>query len=77
MLTKKKETQPKTKLKVANNQWPARLSKHNRMTGILDDDGVFGTASFTRLQLWTMLGQDSGLREWNRQVQAAIPSRTH
>ena len=76
MLTKKKETRPKKKLKVANNQWQARLSKHNRMTGILDDDGLFGTASFTRLQLWKMLGEESGLREWNRRVQAAIPSRT-
>jgi hypothetical protein len=77
MPKKKKETQPKKKLKGTKNQWQARLSKHNWMTGILDDDSMFGTASFTRLQLWTMLGQDSGLREWNRQVQAAIPSRTH
>ena len=58
------------------NQWEARLSRHNRLTGILDDDGVFGTDPFTRLQLWKMLGEDSGLREWNRRVQAAAPEPT-
>ena len=77
MPKKKKETQPKKKLKGTKNQWQAHLSKHNRMTGIFDDDGVFGTASFTRLQLWKMLGEEGGLREWNRRVQAAIPSPTH
>jgi hypothetical protein len=76
MPKKKKETRPKKKLKGTKNRWEGRLSKHNRVTGILDDDGMFGTASFIRLQLWKMLGEESGLREWNRRVQAAIPSRT-
>jgi hypothetical protein len=39
-------------------------------------DSRFGTALFTRLQLWTMLGEDSELGKWNRQLEAAIPSRT-
>jgi len=65
----------KKKLKGTKNQWEARLSKHNGVTGILDDSR-FGTALFTRLQLWTILGEESELREWNRRVQAAIPSRT-
>jgi hypothetical protein len=51
------------------------MSKHNDVTEIPDDSRV-GTALFTRLQLWTILGEDSGLREWDRQVQAASPSRT-
>jgi hypothetical protein len=46
----------------------------NGVIGILDHSR-FGTALFTRLQLWTMLGEDSELREWNRQLEAAIPSR--
>jgi hypothetical protein len=52
-----------------------RETQHNCLTGIFDDDRVFGTDPFTRLQLWTMLGEESGLREWNRRVQAAAPSR--
>jgi len=51
------------------------MSKHNDVTEIPDDNRV-GTALFMRLQLWTILGEDSGLREWDRQVQAASPSRT-
>ena len=53
-----------------------RETQQNRLTGILDDDGVFGIDPFTRLQLWTMLGDESGLREWNRRVQAAAPKPT-
>ena len=60
MSEEKRETQPKN---------------HNGVIGILDDSR-FGTALFTRLQLWTMLGEDGELREWNRRLEAAIPSRT-
>ena len=72
MPKKKKETQLKRK----QNRWETRLSLHNRLTGMLDNEGVFGTDPFTRLQLWTMLGDESGLREWNRRVQAAAPKPT-
>jgi hypothetical protein len=37
----------KKELKGTKNQWEARLSKHNGVTGILDDSG-FGTTLFTR-----------------------------
>ena len=40
------------------------------------DDSRYGTALFTRLQLWTILGEDNELREWNRQLEATIPSQT-
>jgi hypothetical protein len=49
MSEEKRETQPKN---------------HNGVIGVLDDSR-FGTALFTRLQLWTILGEDSELREWN------------
>jgi hypothetical protein len=58
MPKKKRETQLKRK----QNRWEARLNRHNRLTGILDDEGVFGTASFTRLQLWKMLGAGERLK---------------
>ena len=48
----------KKKLKGPKNQWEARLSKHNGVTGVLGDSR-FGTALFTRLQLWTMLREES------------------
>jgi hypothetical protein len=51
------------------------MSKHNDVTEIPDDSRV-GTALFTRLQLWTIVGEDNWLREWDRQVQAASPNRT-
>jgi len=72
MPNKKRQTQLKRKL----NRWEALRSRHNRLTGTLDDEGVFGTAPFTRLQFWNMLGEESGLREWNRRVQAAAPKPT-
>ena len=74
MPKKKTETQLEKKLKGTENQWGARLSQHSRGTGILDDDRVFGTTSFTRLQLWSILGEENGLSEWNRRLQAAKPS---
>jgi hypothetical protein len=74
MPKKKTETQPEKKLKGTKDQWEARLSQHNRGTGILDDDRVFGTTSFTRLQLWSILGEENGLSEWNRRLQATNPS---
>ena len=55
MPKKKRETQLKRK----QNRWETRLSRHNRLTGILDDEAVFGTDPFTRLQLWTMLREES------------------
>jgi hypothetical protein len=73
MPKKKTETQPEKKLKGTKNQWEARLSQHNRGTGILHDR-VFGTTSFTRLQFWSILGEENGLSEWNRRLQAAKPS---
>ena len=72
MQNKKRQTQLKRKL----NRWEALRSRHNRLTGTLDDERVFGTPSFTRLQFWNMLGEESGLREWNCRVQAAAPRPT-
>jgi hypothetical protein len=72
MPNKKAKTQLKRKL----NRWEALRSRHNRLTGTLDAEAVFGTAPFTRLQFWNMLGEESGLIEWNRRVQAAAPKPT-
>ena len=63
----------KKKLKGPKNQWEARLSKHNGVTGVLGDSR-FGTALFTRLQLWTMLGEESARITASRYGLTAVAS---